>query len=76
MGLADIAFGRKDTKKDLLNYFRKNDSYSQLTPDGVKSIEQKINDGSLRKRIQVDKSVELLIKANNFTNDKYGKKYF
>jgi hypothetical protein len=76
MSIADMVFGKKDTKDDLLRYFKKHDLYPQLTPEGVKKIENNINDGSLRKRQHVDKSIELLVKTNKHTQDKYGKTYF
>ncbi|WP_162685812.1 hypothetical protein [Methanosphaera sp. BMS] len=76
MGLADIIFAKKDSKDDLLKYLRKHDLYPQLTPDGVKKMEKNINYGDLRNKQQIDKSIELLVKTNKYTKDKYGKTYF
>ena len=76
MGLADIIFAPKDSKDDLIKYLRKHDLYSQLTPDGVKKMEKNINEGSIRNKQQIDTSIDLLVKSNKYTKDKYGKTYF
>lgn len=76
MGLLDIILGNKTDKTELLDYFKKHELYSQLTPNGVKKIRNNIQNGSLKKKSQIDKSIRMLVKTNKHTKDKYGKTYF
>lgn len=76
MGLLDLIFGKKDSTLDLLNYFQNHELYSQLTEEGIKKIQNYINEGEFNKKQHIDKAIRLLVKTNNYIKDKYGKTYF